>query len=103
MGQFKQISVYLARDRRGFQCASIHPRSNARSSREQHNTTPHCRHSFPFVEVYVLLCDGDVTDVFTDKAMAEYDLHTCISADLEEGLLHSWSLVTRQLTTTTLR
>ena len=59
--------------------------------------------SQPIVEVYVLLCDGDVTDVFTDKAMAEYDLHTCISADLEEGLLHSWSLVTRRLTTTTLR
>jgi hypothetical protein len=54
------------------------------------------------VEVYVLLCDGVVTDVFTDKAMAEYDLHICQLEDNEEGLAHDWTLLTRQLNTSTL-
>jgi hypothetical protein len=97
MGQFKHISTILdqiAED------SNVHPSiREAMRDLVVNNTIK----SQPIVEVYVLLCDGDVTDVFTDKAMAEYDLHTCISADLEEGLLHSWSLVTRQLTTTTLR
>jgi uncharacterized protein (UPF0147 family) len=53
-------------------------------------------------KVYLLLCDGVVTDVFTDKAMAMYDMHTCIKADEEEGLPHEWRVIARQLTTTTL-
>jgi hypothetical protein len=103
MGQFKQINVILqeiAND------ANVHPsiREAMRDTMQtERDTLRDTIQSQPVVEVYVLLCDGTVTDVFTDKAMAEYDLHTCISADLEEGLLHSWSLVTRQLTTTTLK
>ena len=97
MGQFKQIHSILqeiADD------ANVHP--SVREAMRDLVVNKQLQ-SQPIVEVYVLLCDGVVTDVFTDKAMAEYDLHTCINADLEEGLLHSWSLVTRQLTTTTLR
>ena len=91
MGQFKQIHAILqeiAND------ANVHP-----SVREAMRNTIQ---SQPIVEVYVLLCDGVVTDVFTDKTMAEYDLHTCIHADREENLPHHWSLITRQLNTATL-
>jgi hypothetical protein len=93
MGQFKDINTLI---RQLVDDTNVHP-SIREAMRNSTQPTPE-----PETYVYVLLCDGVVTDVFTDKAMAEYDLHTCISADLEEGLLHSWSLVTRQLTTTTL-
>ena len=99
MGQFKDINLILQEI---IKDNNIHP-SIREAMRDATQPTPVQPVQYPpVVEVYVLLCDGVVTDVFTDKAMAEYDLHTCISADLEEGLLHSWSLVTRQLTTTTL-
>ena len=94
MGQFKDIDTIL---RQIADDNNIHP-----SIREAMRNATQPTAVQPFAKVYLLMCDGVVTDVFTDKAMAEYDLHTCISADLEEGLLHSWSLVTRQLTTTTL-
>lgn len=96
MGQFKQIHSILqeiADD------ANVHP--SVREAMRDLVVNKQLQ-SQPIVEVYVLLCDGVVTDVFTDKAMAEYDLHTCIKADEEEGLPHKWKLVTRQLTTTTL-
>jgi hypothetical protein len=93
MGKFKEINTLI---RQLVDDTNVHP-SIREAMRNSTQPTPE-----PETYVYVLLCDGVVTDVFTDKAMAEYDLHTCISADLEEGLLHSWSLVTRQLTTTTL-
>ena len=96
MGQFKQISVILdqiAED------SNVHP-----SIREAMRDLVVSKtiQSQPIVEVYVLLCDGVVTDVFIDKAMAEYDLHTCIKADEEEGLSHKWTIVIRQLNTTML-
>jgi predicted HAD superfamily phosphohydrolase YqeG len=53
-------------------------------------------------KVYLLLCDGVVTDVFTSKEMAMYDLHTCIKADAEEGLPHEWRVIARQLNTSVL-
>lgn len=93
MGQFKHIDMILqeiAND------ANVHP-----SVREAMRGT--VVEQTPIQMVYVLLCDGNVTDVFTDKAMAEYDLHTCMEADRQENLPHRWTLVTRQLTTTTLR
>jgi hypothetical protein len=91
MGQFKQIHTILqeiAND------ANVH-----QSVREAMRNTIQ---SQPIVEVYLLLCDGVVTDVFTDKSMAEYDLHICQMEDNEEGLGHSWTLLTRQLNTATL-
>jgi hypothetical protein len=91
MGQFKQIHAVLqeiAND------ANVHP-----SVREAMRNTIV---SQPIVEVYLLLCDGVVTDVFTDKTMAEYDLHTCALADIQEGTPHDWTLLTRQLNTSTL-
>jgi len=96
MGQFKQISVILdqiAED------SNVHPSiREAMRDLVVNNTIK----SQPIVEVYVLLCDDVVTDVFTDKAMAEYDLHICQMEDNEEGLGHSWTLLTRQLNTATL-
>jgi hypothetical protein len=56
----------------------------------------------PVSKVYLLLCDGVVTDVFTNKEMAMYDLYTCIKADAEEGLTHEWRVIARQLNTDTL-
>ena len=96
MGQFKQISVILdqiAED------SNVHPSIREAMRDLVVNKTIQ---SQPIVEVYVLLCDDVVTDVFTDKAMAEYDLHTCIKADEEEGLPHKWTIVIRQLNTTML-
>lgn len=92
MGQFKSIDSVL---RQIADDNNIHP-----SIREAMRGTS-AKQTSPD-EVYVLLCDGVVTDVFTDKAMAEYDLHICQMADNEEGLAHDWTLITRQLTTTTL-
>lgn len=96
MGQFKQIDIILqeiAND------ANVHPSiREAMRDLVVNNTIK----SQPIVEVYVLLCDDVVTDVFTDKAMAEYDLHICQMEDNEEGLGHSWTLLTRQLNTATL-
>jgi hypothetical protein len=57
----------------------------------------------PFAKVYLLMCDDVVTDVFTDKAMAMYDLHICSKADEEEGLPHEWRIIVRQLNTETLK
>ena len=111
MGQFKQISVILdqlAED------SNVHPsiREAMRKivvSKTMHDTTTNERDTLrdtivsqPVVEVYLLLCDGVVTDVFTDKSMAEYDLHICQLEDNEEGLAHNWTLLTRQLNTSTL-
>jgi hypothetical protein len=96
MGQFKHISTILdqiAED------SNVHPSiREAMRDLVVNNTIK----SQPIVEVYVLLCDDVVTDVFTDKAMAEYDLHICQMEDNEEGLGHSWTLLTRQLNTATL-
>ena len=96
MGQFKQISVILdqiAED------SNVHPSIREAMRDLVVNKTIQ---SQPIVEVYVLLCDGVVTDVFTDKTMAEYDLHTCALADIQEGTPHDWTLITRQLNTATL-
>ena len=96
MGQFKQIDVVLqeiAKDE------NVHPSIREAMRDLVVNKTIQ---SQPIVEVYVLLCDDVVTDVFTDKAMAEYDLHICQMEDNEEGLGHSWTLLTRQLNTATL-
>ncbi len=96
MGQFKQIHSILqeiADD------ANVHP--SVREAMRDLVVNKQLQ-SQPIVEVYVLLCDGVVTDVFIDKAMAEYDLHTCIKADEEEGLPHKWTIVIRQLNTTML-
>ena len=87
MGQFKDIDTIL---RQIAGDSNIHP--SIRNA--MRNTTK------PETYVYVLLCDGNVTDVFTDKDMAEYDLHTCMEADRQENLPHRWTLVTRQLNTT---
>jgi hypothetical protein len=96
MGQFKHISTILdqiAED------SNVHPSiREAMRDLVVNNTIK----SQPIVEVYVLLWDDVVTDVFTDKAMAEYDLHICQMEDNEEGLGHSWTLLTRQLNTATL-
>ena len=96
MGQFKQISVILdqiAED------SNVHPSIREAMRDLVVNKTIQ---SQPIVEVYLLLCDGVVTDVFTEKAMAEYDLHICQLEDNEEGLAHDWTLLTRQLNTATL-
>lgn len=91
MGQFKQIDVILqeiAND------VNVHP-----SIRDAMRKTISVQ---PFDKVYLLLCDGVVTDVFTNKEMAMYDLHTCIKADAEEGLPHEWRVIARQLNTSVL-
>lgn len=94
MGQFKDIDTIL---RQIADDTNVHP-----SIREaMHNTTQPTA-VLPFAKVYLLMCDGVVTDVFTDKAMAMYDLHTCIKADEEEGLPHEWRVIVRQLNTNTL-
>ena len=99
MGQFKQIDVVLqeiAKDE------NVHPSVRKAMLDAMKDVMRETIIADPFMEVYVLLCDGVVTDVFIDKAMAEYDLHTCIKADEEEGLPHKWTIVIRQLNTTML-
>ena len=91
MGQFKQIDTILheiAND------TNVHPSIR--------NAMRDAIVAKPYTEVYLLLCDGVVTDVFTDKPLAEYDLHTCMEADRQENLKHRWTLITRQLNTATL-
>lgn len=97
MGQFKDIDTIL---RQIADDTNVHP-----SIREamRNATQPNQPIAIqPFAKVYLLMCDGVVTDVFTDKAMAMYDLHTCIKADEEEGLPHEWRVIVRQLNTNTL-
>jgi hypothetical protein len=92
MGQFKNINVILqeiAND------ANVH-----QSVREAMRKT--ISEQLLPDKVYLLLCDGVVTDVFTSKEMAMYDLHTCIKADAEEGLPHEWRVIARQLNTSVL-
>ena len=93
MGQFKSIDSVL---RQIADDNNIHP-SIREAMRNATQPTPATE-----TYVYVLLCDGVVTDVFTDKAMAMYDLYTCMKADEEEDIPSNWSVVKRQLTTTTL-
>lgn len=88
MGQFKDIDTIL---RQIADDDNVHPSIR--------NAMRDVIYAKPETYVYVLLCDGNVTDVFTDKAMAEYDLHTCMEADRQENLPHRWTLVTRQLNT----
>ena len=92
MGQFKNINLILQEI---IKDNNIHP--SIREAMRGAQPTPK-----PETYVYVLLCDGVVTDVFTDKAMAMYDLYTCMKADEEENIPSNWSVVKRQLTTTTL-
>lgn len=92
MGQFKDIDIVL---RQIADDTNIHP-----SIRDAMRNT--VVKQTPIDEVYVLLCDGTVTDVFTDKAMAMHDLYTCMKADEEENIPSKWVVVKRQLTTTTL-
>ena len=92
MGQFKDINLIfqeIIKDK------NIHPDMRDAMRKSIVKQTP-------IDSVYVLMCDGTVTDVFTDKAMAMHDLHICQMADTEEGLPHDWTVVKRQLTTTTL-
>jgi len=96
MGQFKQISVILdqiAED------SNVHP--SIREAMRDLVVNKKISSQLPD-KVYLLLCDGVVTDVFTNKEMAMYDLHTCIKADAEEGLPHEWRVIARQLNTSTL-
>jgi hypothetical protein len=96
MGQFKQISVILdqiAED------SNVHP--SIREAMRDLVVNKKISDQLPD-KVYLLLCDGVVTDVFTSKEMAMYDLHTCIKADAEEGLPHEWRVIARQLNTATL-
>jgi len=90
MGQFKDIDTVL---RQIAGDTNVHPSIR--------NAMHDVIYAKPETYVYVLLCDGTVTDVFTDKAMAEYDLHTCALADIQEGTPHDWTLITRQLNTAT--
>ena len=92
MGQFKNIDIAL---RQIADDTNVHP-----SIRDAMRNTS--VKQAPVDKVYLLLCDGNVTDVFTDKDMAMYDLYTCIKADEAEGLDHEWKVIVRQLTTTTL-
>lgn len=94
MGQFKDIDTIL---RQIADDTNVHP-----SIREAMRNATQPTAVQPFAKVYLLMCDGVVTDVFTDKAMAMYDMHTCIKADEEEGLPHEWRVIVRQLNTNTL-
>lgn len=94
MGQFKDINLILQEI---IKDNNIHP-----SVREAMRNATQPTSVQPFAKVYLLMCDGVVTDVFTDKAMAMYDLHTCITADAQEGLNHEWRVIVRQLNTDTL-
>lgn len=94
MGQFKDIDTIL---RQIADDTNVHP-----SIREAMRNSTQPTSVQPFAKVYLLMCDGVVTDVFTDKAMAMYDMHTCIKADEEEGLPHEWRVIVRQLNTDTL-
>ena len=91
MGQFKQISIILdqiAED------SNVHPTIRDAMRKTISSQLPD--------KVYLLLCDGVVTDVFTNKETAMYDLYTCIKADAEEGLPHEWRVIARQLNTSVL-
>jgi len=98
MGQFKDINTLI---RQLVDDTNVHP-----SIREaMRNTTQPTQSTSvqPFDKVYLLLCDGDVTDVFTNKDMAMYDLHICQMEDNAEGLSHEWRVIVRQLNTDTLK
>ena len=103
MGQFKDINTLI---RQLVDDNNVHPsiREAMRNTTQPTPTpTPTPTPVQPFDKVYLLLCDGDVTDVFTNKDMAMYDLHTCITADAQEGLSHEWRVIVRQLNTETLK
>jgi len=102
MGQFKDINLILQEIIKDI---NVHP-----SIREamRNTTQPAVQHtayptSKPETYVYVLSCDGTVTDVFTDRDMAMHDLYICQRADNEEGLSHEWTVVKRQLNTEILK
>lgn len=95
MGQFKDINTLI---RQLVDDNNVHP-----SIREAMRNTTQPTSVQPFAKVYLLMCDDVVTDVFTDKAMAMYDLHICSKADEEEGLPHEWRIIVRQLNTETLK
>ena len=95
MGQFKDLNLILQEI---INDTNVHP-----SIREAMRNTTQPTPVQPFAKVYLLMCDGNVTDVFTDKAMAMYDLHTCVTADAQEGLSHEWRVIVRQLNTETLK
>lgn len=102
MGQFKDINLILQEI---IKDNNVHPSIREAMRDMVVNKPLQSAQSIsvqPFAKVYLLLCDGDVTDVFTDKAMAMYDLHTCITADAQEGLNHEWRVIVRQLNTDTL-
>ncbi len=91
MGQFKQIHTILqeiAND------ANVHQSVRDAMRKTISSQLPD--------KVYLLLCDGVVTDVFTNKETAMYDMYICIKADAEEGLPHEWRVIARQLNTSTL-
>lgn len=92
MGQFKNIDTIL---RQIADDTNVHP-----SIRDAMRGTS--AKQAPINKVYLLLCDGVVTDVFTNKETAMYDMYICIKADAEEGLPHEWRVIARQLNTSTL-
>jgi hypothetical protein len=99
MGQFKDINLILQEIGND---ENVHPSVRKAMLDAMHDVMRQTIIADNGMEVYLLLCDGVVTDVFIDKAMAEYDMHTCIEADKQEGLPHKWSLLIRQLNTTML-
>ena len=98
MGQFKDINLILQEIIKDI---NVHP-SIREAMRNSTQPTAHPT-SKPETYVYVLSCDGTVTDVFTDRDMAMHDLYICQKADNEEGLSHEWTVVKRQLNTEILK
>jgi len=97
MGQFKDIDTIL---RQIADDTNVHPSIREAMRDATQPTQPTVVQ--PFAKVYLLMCDGVVTDVFTNKDMAMYDMYMCIKADEEEGLPHEWRVIVRQLNTNTL-
>ena len=97
MGQFKNINLILQEI---IKDNNIHPSIREAMRNATQPTQPPVVQ--PFNKVYLLMCDGVVTDVFTNKDMAMYDMYMCIKADEEEGLPHEWRVIVRQLNTDTL-
>lgn len=51
-------------------------------------------------KVHVLLCDGMVIDIYTDSALAEYEMHLCKQADrYYDDDSHHYDLITKPLNT----
>jgi len=70
MGQFKNIDIVL---RQIADDTNVHP-----SIRDAMRNTS--VKQAPVDKVYLLLCDGNVTDVFTDKDMAMYGKSLSVSS-----------------------